>query len=134
MFYSAGGTAPTIGIVGTVLGLVLSFNDNLTKIGEIIKQSTVRDSYIRVEGHTDSVPMNGEFYKSNWYLSAMRSSNVAQILINKAGVKADKVSATGYGEYSPKADNSTDEGKSTNRRVDILIMNSKFNELENNKE
>ncbi|MDK2586100.1 flagellar motor protein MotB [Romboutsia sedimentorum] len=132
-------------------GLVLSFNDNLffdsgkadvkseqidkfTKIGEIIKQSTVRDSYIRVEGHTDSVPMNGEFYKSNWDLSVMRSSNVAQILINKAGVKADKVSATGYGEYRPKADNSTDEGKSTNRRVDILIMNSKFNELENNRE
>ncbi len=64
----------------------------------------------------------------------MRSSNVAQILINQAGVKADKVSATGYGEYRPKADNSTDKGKSTNRRVDILIMNSKFNELENHKE
>ncbi len=131
-------------------GLVLSFNDNLffdsgkadikpeqidkfTKIGEIIKESTVKDSYIRVEGHTDSVPMNNELYKSNWDLSVMRSSNVAQILINKAGVKAEKVSATGYGEYRPKADNNTDEGKSANRRVDILIMNSKFNELENNK-
>ncbi len=63
----------------------------------------------------------------------MRASNVAQILINQGGIKPDRVSAIGYGEYRPKADNSTDEEKSTNRRVDILIMNSKFNEVENNK-
>ena len=63
----------------------------------------------------------------------MRASNVAQILIKKAGIKPEKLSAIGYGEYRPKADNSTAEGKSTNRRVDILIMNSKFNEVENNK-
>lgn len=131
-------------------GLVLSFGDavffdsgkadikpeqvdKFTKIGKIINQSIASDSYIRIEGHTDSVPMNGYFYKSNWDLSVMRASNVAQILINQAGIKGDKVSATGYGEFRPKADNSTDKGKSLNRRVDILIMNSKFNEVENNK-
>ncbi|RDY24335.1 hypothetical protein CHF27_002980 [Romboutsia maritimum] len=102
-------------------------------MGKIINQSIASDSYIRIEGHTDSVPMKGYFYKSNWDLSVMRASNVAQILINQAGIKGDKVSATGYGEFRPKADNSTDKGKSLNRRVDILIMNSKFNEVENNK-
>lgn len=131
-------------------GLVVSFKDSLffdsgkaevrpeqvdkfIKICEIINKSIASDSYIRVEGHTDSVPMHNEIYKSNWDLSVMRASNVLQILINKAGIKPERVSATGYGEYRPKVDNSTAEGKSTNRRVDILIMNSQFNEVENNK-
>ncbi len=145
--------SPLYGSVSTTIekrGLVISFKDSLffdsgkadirpeqidkfIKIGEIINQSIISDSYIRVEGHTDSVPMNGYFYKSNWDLSVMRASNVAQILINQAGIKPDRVSAIGYGEYRPKADNSTEKEKSTNRRVDILIMNSKFNEVENNK-
>lgn len=63
----------------------------------------------------------------------MRASNVAQILIDKAGIKPERLSAIGYGEYRPKDDNNTAKGKSNNRRVDILIMNSKFNEVENNK-
>nr|WP_330362449.1 OmpA family protein [[Clostridium] dakarense] len=107
--------------------------DKLIKICEIINQSIISDSYIRVEGHTDTVPMHNEVYKSNWDLSVMRASNVLQILIDKAGMKPERVSATGYGEYRPKVDNSTAEGKSINRRVDILIMNSQFNEVENNK-
>lgn len=107
--------------------------DKLIKISKIINQSIVSDNYIRVEGYTDSVPVNNQVYKSNWDLSVMRASNVAQILINKADIKPERVSAIGYGEYRPKADNSTENGKSINRRVDILIMNSKFNEVENNK-
>ena len=107
--------------------------DKLIKISKIINQSIVGDNYIRVEGYTDSVPVHNEVYKSNWDLSVMRASNVAQILINQAGIKPERVSAIGYSEYRPKADNSTVEGKSANRRVDILIMNSKFNEVENNR-
>lgn len=131
-------------------GLVLSFKDSLffdsgkaeirpeqidklITISKIINQSIISDSYIRIEGHTDSVPMHNEIFKSNWDLSVMRASNVAQILIDKAGINPERLSATGYGEYRPKVDNSTVEGKSTNRRVDIIIMNSQFNEVENNK-
>lgn len=131
-------------------GLVLSFKDSLffdsgkaeirpeqidklITISKIINQSIISDSYIRIEGHTDSVPMHNEIFKSNWDLSVMRASNVAQILIDKAGINPERLSATGYGEYRPKVDNSTAEGKSTNRRVDIIIMNSQFNEIENNK-
>lgn len=91
------------------------------------------DNFIKVEGHTDSVPVHNNEYKSNWDLSVMRASNVAQILIDKADIEPDRLSATGYGEYRPKAENSTNEGKATNRRVDLLIMNSKYNEVENNK-
>lgn len=131
-------------------GLVLSFKDSLffdsgkaeirpeqidklITISKIINQSIISDSYIRIEGHTDSVPMHNEIFKSNWDLSVMRASNVAQILIDKAGINPERLSATGYGEYRPKVDNNTAEGKSTNRRVDIIIMNSQFNEVENNK-
>ena len=107
--------------------------DKLIKISKIINQSMISGSYIRVEGHTDSVPVHNQLYKSNWDLSVMRASNVAQILIDKAGIKPERLSAIGYGEYRPKDDNNTAKGKSNNRRVDILIMNSKFNEVENNK-
>lgn len=107
--------------------------DKLIKISKIINQSMGIDNFIKVEGHTDSVPVHNNEYKSNWDLSVMRASNVAQILIDKADIEPDRLSATGYGEYRPKAENSTNEGKATNRRVDLLIMNSKYNEVENNK-
>lgn len=131
-------------------GLVLSFKDSLffdsgksdvkaeqtkklIEIGKMLNQPIISDSYIRVEGHTDNVPIKTNVYKSNWDLSVIRASNVAQILINQSGIKPERVSAAGYSEYRPKVDNSTESGKSTNRRVDILIMNPKYNEVENNK-
>lgn len=131
-------------------GLVLSFKDSLffdsgkadikleqekklIEIGKLLNQPLINGSYIRVEGHTDNKPINTYLYKSNWDLSVIRASNVAQILINQSGIKPERISAAGYGEFRPKADNGTDAGRSANRRVDILIMNTKFNEVENNK-
>ncbi|ERI95522.1 putative chemotaxis protein MotB [Clostridiales bacterium oral taxon 876 str. F0540] len=131
-------------------GLVLSFKDSLffdsgkadikpeqakklVEIGKMLNQPIISDSYIRVEGHTDNVPISTYLYKSNWDLSVIRASNVSQLLINQSGIKPDRVSAAGYGEFRPKADNNTETGRATNRRVDILIMNTKFNEVENNK-
>lgn len=128
-------------------GLVLSFNDALffdsgnaeikvdqTKkfadIGELLNQPALKDSFIRVEGYTDSVPVSNPQYKSNWDLSALRASNVAQIIIKDSGIDPKRVSVVGYGEYRPKADNKTKEGRLENRRVDILILNSEFNDTE----
>lgn len=139
--------------VGTSIearGLVLSFKDalffdsgkasihpeqakNLVAIGKILNQSIINQSYIRVEGHTDNVPMKNYLYNSNWDLSVMRASNVAQLIISESGIKPNRVSVVGYGEYRPKGDNNTVEGRASNRRVDILIMNSEFNEIEDNK-
>lgn len=128
-------------------GLVLSFNDALffdsgnaeikvdqtekfADIGELLNQPALKDSFIRVEGYTDSVPVSNPQYKSNWDLSALRASNVAQIIIKDSGIDPKRVSVVGYGEYRPKADNKTKEGRLENRRVDILILNSKFNDTE----
>ena len=128
-------------------GLVLSFNNALffdsgnaeikvdqtekfADIGELLNQPALKDSFIRVEGYTDSVPVSNPQYKSNWDLSALRASNVAQIIIKDSGIDPKRVSVVGYGEYRPKADNKTKEGRLENRRVDILILNSEFNDTE----
>jgi chemotaxis protein MotB len=78
---------------------------------------------IRVEGHTDNLPVKSAAFPSNWHLSVARALNTAYHLIETEGLSPDKVSIVGYSEYKPIASNSTDEGKSNNRRVDIVILN-----------
>ncbi|MGI6703187.1 MAG: OmpA family protein [Clostridia bacterium] len=95
-------------------------------IGEILKQY---DRSIRVEGHTDNVPMNTFLYPSNWELSTARAVNVVKFLIEEVGISPVRLSAAGYGEYHPIADNDTAENRQKNRRVDVVILRNSF-ELE----
>ncbi|MDF2882160.1 MAG: motB [Clostridiaceae bacterium] len=128
-------------------GLVVSLNDTLffdsaqatirpesqkklIEIGKILNQL---GNYIRIEGHTDNVPIHNSNFGSNWELSAIRATNVTELLISEAGIAPEKLSSVGYGQYRPIADNLTEAGKAKNRRVDIIIMNTKFNQIENNK-
>ncbi len=60
----------------------------------------------------------------------MRATNVVQLLIDNAGIAPDKLSAVGYGEFRPIAENSSEEGRS-NRRVDIVLVDSKYDNVEN---
>jgi len=78
---------------------------------------------IRIEGHTDNVPISKPNYPSNWHLSVARALNTAYYLINNENLPSDKVSIVGYSEYKPIASNETEEGRSMNRRVDIVIVN-----------
>ncbi|MDK2798575.1 MAG: chemotaxis protein MotB [Clostridiales bacterium] len=77
---------------------------------------------IRVEGHTDNVPINTAKFPSNWELSTQRAVNVLKYFIEERGIDPTRLSAVGYGEYHPVADNSTEEGRQQNRRVDIVIL------------
>ena len=104
--------------------------ETMIRIGMILNKI---DSYIRVEGHTDNIPINNKQFNSNWQLSATRAVNVVQLLIDKAEIQPGKISAVGYGEYRPITDNSSNEGRAKNRRVEILVINSKFNKVENGK-
>ncbi len=127
-------------------GLVISFNDSIffdsakADIKENMKTKLVAlseilnkiDNYVRVEGHTDNIPIKNEFYNSNWQLSSIRASNVVEFLIEYGSVSPDRLSAVGYGEYRPISDNNTEEGRAKNRRVDILILNNKYDNIENN--
>ena len=91
------------------------------------------DNYIRVEGHTDNVAINRAYFTSNWQLSSARSANVVQFIIEEGNVNPSKLSSVGYGEYRPIQSNDTEEGKAQNRRVDIVVLNSKFNNSETSK-
>ncbi len=88
------------------------------------------DNYIRVEGHTDNVPIRRSNYPSNWELSTARAVNVVKIFINKCNFSPDKLIAVGYGEFKPVADNDTPEGRAKNRRIDVIVLSSKYDNLE----
>lgn len=104
-----------------------AYKDQLIEISNILNKM---DNYIRVEGHTDNVAISNKYFNSNWQLSSVRASNVAEILINEGKIKPERLAAVGYGEYRPIASNDNEEGRSSNRRVDIIILNSKYNKSE----
>ena len=93
----------------------------LRKVAGVL-QTTVKDLNIGVEGHTDNVPIKHSGWDSNWELSTARALSVLHYLVDKEGVDPRRVAATGYGEYKPRAGNSTKEGRAKNRRVEIVIL------------
>ncbi len=96
-----------------------NFKKILLQVAKILQ--TVKND-IRVEGHTDNVPIKSKLYPSNWHLSVARALNTAYFLIHEGGLNPDKISIVGYAAYRPIADNSTPEGRAKNRRVDIVII------------
>jgi chemotaxis protein MotB len=76
---------------------------------------------IRVEGHTDNVPMHNGQFRDNWDLSVGRATNVVRYLAEATALDPSLFLPAGHGEFSPIADNDTDEGRSKNRRVDFVI-------------
>jgi len=81
-----------------------------------------------VEGHTDNVPIKTSVYKDNWDLSVARATSIVRILINDYRIAPTRMTASGKGEFFPKADNATPEGRAKNRRTEI-ILSPKLDEL-----
>lgn len=77
---------------------------------------------IRIEGHTDNMPIHNSRYDSNWDLSTARATEIIKLFISKYGIAPDRLSAAGYGEYYPAASNDTPSGRAMNRRVDLVIL------------
>jgi len=77
---------------------------------------------VRVEGHTDTVPINSALFPSNWELSTARATNIVHFLTKSYDFEPGAISAAGFGEYRPIDDNATSEGRSRNRRVDIVLL------------
>ncbi len=124
-------------------GLIIRFKDNalfdsgkakikksseevLYFIGDLLSGEEFITRAIRVEGHTDNVPMHTAKYPSNWELSTARATNVVRFFISNVKISPNRLSASGYSEYYPIADNETSEGRSKNRRVDIVILSRFF--------
>jgi chemotaxis protein MotB len=86
------------------------------------------DIDILVEGHTDNVPIKTSVYKDNWDLSVARATSIVRILIGDYKIVPTRMTASGKGEFFPKADNGTSEGRAKNRRTEI-ILSPKLDEL-----
>jgi len=93
----------------------------LEKVSDVLN-TTVRDFLVGVEGHTDNVPIKYSGWKSNWELSTARALSVLHFLVDTQGLEAQRLSATGYGEYHPVASNEAKEDRQKNRRVEIVIL------------
>ncbi len=93
----------------------------LTKIVKVVGPEQMR---IRIEGHTDDVPIHSARYDSNWELSTARATEIIKLLIVRFAITPNRLAASGYGPYYPVASNHTAEGRSQNRRVDLVILNS----------
>ncbi|MCG5499507.1 flagellar motor protein MotD [Ectothiorhodospira lacustris] len=90
----------------------------LERLASILAQFPAR---IHVEGHTDNIPISTPVYPSNWELSSGRAATVVN-LFARNGVDPEQMAAIGFGEYRPKADNVTPEGRLQNRRVNIVVL------------
>lgn len=88
-------------------------------LADVVKKN---DNSVRIEGHTDNVPIRTGKFPSNWELSTARAVNVVRYLIEIRGIAPDKLSAAGYGEYHPIEKNDNADGREKNRRVDIVIL------------
>jgi chemotaxis protein MotB len=84
----------------------------------------IRDvpNHIRIEGHTDDRSISTPRYPSNWELSSARATSVVRHFIDNYGVRPEKISALGYGEYRPIRPNNTVENRANNRRVDVVVL------------
>jgi len=135
------------GSVTTIIderGLVVRFNnailfdsgsaeikpENEGILMDVAKLVSPLENYIRIEGHTDTVPMSSEAYPSNWELSTARASSVVKLFISKCNFSPERLVAVGYGEYKPVAGNDTPDGRQKNRRIDIIVLSEKYNNLE----
>ena len=96
-------------------------SDGDTIVAAIAPTLATFNNDILVEGHTDTVPLDSFGY-DNWNLSADRALAVLKALVKWDGVDPARLVATGYGEYSPRESNETDEGKASNRRVELVVV------------
>jgi chemotaxis protein MotB len=93
--------------------------DAISRLAAVLKQ---RPEDLRIEGHTDDVPIHNSRFASNWELSASRSTEMIRLLITQSGLDPGRLSAAGYAEFHPIATNSTAAGRGQNRRVDIVVL------------
>jgi chemotaxis protein MotB len=94
----------------------------LTQVSDVLK--SVTDKQIRIEGHTDNVPIGVKIrdkFPTNWELSTARATTVVRFFIDRGGVSRESLEAVGFADTRPVASNDTDEGRTENRRIEIVL-------------
>ena len=92
----------------------------LNRLGALL---ATRTESMRIEGHTDNVPIHNSQFSSNWELSTARASELLRLFVSRYNMNPARLSIAGYAEFHPAASNDTAEGRARNRRVDIVILN-----------
>jgi chemotaxis protein MotB len=90
--------------------------------GRVARILRAHSSSVRIEGHTDNVPIHTSQFASNWELSTARATGLVKSLIEQYGLSADRLSAAGYAEFHPVSNNNSIQGRQLNRRVDVVIL------------
>ena len=93
--------------------------DAIARLAEVLKQ---RQEDLRIEGHTDNIPIHNSHFTSNWELSTTRATEMIRLMIMQFKLPASHLSAAGYGEFHPVSGNDTPAGRAQNRRLDIVIL------------
>lgn len=93
-------------------------NGYVDKLGAILRE---RSCAIRVEGHTDNVPIHNALYQSNWELSTARAVAVVKYLISECRISPERLSAVGYADSRPRVSNNNESNREHNRRVEIIL-------------
>jgi len=136
--------AEKIGLSLTPRGLIISLRESgffppgqatflpgtaglLTEVGAVIAE--LPNQPVRMEGHTDDTPISTPRFPSNWELSTARAIAVLDLLVERFDIDPRRVSVAGYAERRPIAENSTPEGRTKNRRVDIAILSQSAAEM-----
>lgn len=102
----------------------------LKQVSDVINK--ISDKQIRIEGHTDNVPISSKLqdrFKTNWELSTARATTVVRYLIDQGGVDRQYLSAVGYADTHPLASNDSEEGRSSNRRIEIVLYPKDLKEI-----
>ncbi|OYW07934.1 MAG: hypothetical protein B7X34_09850 [Acidobacteriia bacterium 12-62-4] len=102
----------------------------LPSIEKVAKSLQKLPNPIRLEGHTDALPIQTARFRSNWDLSAARAISVMALFEERYGIDRGRMAVMGYGDTVPLADNESEEGRAKNRRVDIVILNATAAQLE----
>jgi chemotaxis protein MotB len=88
----------------------------------LVASTLGRSAYdLRIEGHTDNIPIHNDEFDSNWELSSARATRIARLFLELKAIAPERLSAAGYAEFHPVASNDTAEGRAENRRVDLVV-------------
>lgn len=93
-----------------------------TAFGRVARILREHSCIVRIEGHTDNVPIHTSQFASNWELSTTRATRLVKLLIEQYDISADRLSAAGYAEFHPVSANDNAKGRQLNRRVDVVIL------------
>jgi chemotaxis protein MotB len=92
---------------------------SIERIADVLLKYT---NHVRVEGHTDNVPIATAKFASNWELSTARAIEITRLLTTHFGMEPARLSVAGFAEYKPLQPNTDSAGRAANRRVDIVIV------------